>query len=308
MRHSHALLLTVMMMVALDACGPDGGSSGPSDPKSPAWTTREDTIPKVSPDGRQIAFVSERDGNSDIYVVDVDGKNERRLTTSPDLDLDPAWSPDGRRIAFDSDPNGYPELFMMNADGSDLHRVDGAPPWVVFPAFSPDGRRLAFASGGYFEGLDIYVMDLETGELDQLTDTPDAIEWEPAWSPNGQSIAFASDEEDPQFDLAIMDDDGSDRRALTARRGREADPVFNTGAELLFDATDQNGDSRICYLNIWSPELPLTKRIDCIGLMTGETPSIVPGDELLVFAGHVPGEGLRVFTVTDGGDPPQRIT
>src|SRR5215216_1896481 len=85
-----------------------------------------------------LAFVSERDGNSEIYVMNVDGTGLLRLTNDAGRDTDPAWSPDGKRIAFASDRAGSWDIYVMNADGSNLVRrtqnrlnegLNGAPAW-----------------------------------------------------------------------------------------------------------------------------------------------------------------------------------
>lgn len=79
----------------------------------------EDAYPAVSPDGTKIAFVSTRDGNSEIYVMDADGSNPVNLTRHPSADLDPAWSPDGTKLAFASSRDGNFDIYVMDADGSD---------------------------------------------------------------------------------------------------------------------------------------------------------------------------------------------
>ena len=77
----------------------------------------------------QIAFASDRDGNYEIYVMDTDGRNQRRLTENPAHDLQPSWSPDGEHIAFVSDRDGNQEIYVMDADGKNQRRLtrNGSP-------------------------------------------------------------------------------------------------------------------------------------------------------------------------------------
>lgn len=92
--------------------------------------------PDCSPDGKSIAFWSNRDGNQEIYVMNVDGTGQRRLTDNPASDANPAWSPDGTKILFHSDRGGNRDLYVMNADGSNPRAVtsdlgdDIAPDWT----------------------------------------------------------------------------------------------------------------------------------------------------------------------------------
>ena len=86
-----------------------------------------DAAPAWSPDGRKIAFASERDGNSEVYVMNADGSGQRNLTRNPALDGDPAWSPDGRNIAFRSTRDGNTEIYVMNADGSGQRNLSHNP-------------------------------------------------------------------------------------------------------------------------------------------------------------------------------------
>jgi len=110
-----------------------------------------------SPDGRKIAFSSNRDGNFEIYVMDADGTDVRRLTTSPGSDVRPAWSPDGTQIAFETGRDGNSEIYVMNADGTDQTNVtrspgyDGQPDWQALPLPArtiPLGWKEKLASAG----------------------------------------------------------------------------------------------------------------------------------------------------------------
>lgn len=93
--------------------------------------------PALSPDGRKIAFASDRDGNPEIYVIDVDGGNLRRLTDDPAIDEYPTWSPDGQWIAFHSNRDGDFDIYIMRPDGSDLRRLTDDPADDMQPAWSP---------------------------------------------------------------------------------------------------------------------------------------------------------------------------
>ena len=111
-----------------------------------------DSHPEWSPDGKRIAFSSDRKGdleNFDIYVMDADGGNQQKLTNHRDWDGSPSWSPDGERIAFVSERLGNREIYVMDADGRNLRRLtnnrhdDTNSAWLN-PAFSvsPAGKKL----------------------------------------------------------------------------------------------------------------------------------------------------------------------
>jgi len=88
-------------------------------------SAREDAWPAWSPEGSRLAFVSNRDFNSEIYIANGDGSAQTRLTSDPAPDRGPAWSPDGSRIAFQSFREGQSEVYVVNVDGSGLTRLTG---------------------------------------------------------------------------------------------------------------------------------------------------------------------------------------
>ena len=125
-------------------------------------------LPSWSPDGSHIAFVSERDGDADIYVMDAQGVSIVQLTYDPTTDELPAWSPDSSRIAFASDRGGDSDIYVMDADGSNVVQLTHDPEYDSAPAWSPDGDRIAFHS--YRDGdADIYVMNADGSNVVQLT-------------------------------------------------------------------------------------------------------------------------------------------
>ena len=95
----------------------------------------------MSPDGRHIAFFSERDGGKpEIYVMDADGSNPRNLTRNAATEYELSWSPDGGRIAYYSDAPGRFEIFVMDAGGGNPHAVTSTGYDSAFPQWSPDGK------------------------------------------------------------------------------------------------------------------------------------------------------------------------
>ena len=125
------------------------------------WLTTHaarDRAPEWSPDGTRIAFVSDRDGNHEIYAIETDGSGLTQLTNHAARDEHPTWSPDGTRIAFNSYRDGNHEIYVMNADGTGLTQMTHNDSADFGPAWSPDGTKIAFSSRR--EGhTDIWVMD-----------------------------------------------------------------------------------------------------------------------------------------------------
>ena len=173
----------------------------------------------------KIAFVSDRDGNNEIYVMESDGSNQTRLTNNPADDTQPAWSPDGARIAFVSQRDGNYEIYAMSADGSNQTRLTNNSEFDLSPDWSPDGGKIVFTRLG-----DIVVMKADGSG--QTTITSRGALYAPVWSPDGTKIAF---------------EDSSVGQMATAIFVMNAD---GSGARLLTDGQDFN----FSYSPAWSPD------------------------------------------------------
>lgn len=181
------------------------------------------TSPTWSPDGSQVMFSSAMQGNPALYVSDTSGNRPKRLTfSSTGADTSPAWNPKtGQSVAFVSDRGGVPQLYMMNSDGTNTQKLDLPDMgYVIDPAWSPNGQLLAFSwrrpSGNY----DIYVMDVASRRILELTrDT--ARNERPSWAPDGRHIVFESTRSGSR-QIWIMLADGSQPRQITLNGHNES--------------------------------------------------------------------------------------
>ncbi|HOU13802.1 MAG TPA: hypothetical protein PKZ84_11870 [Anaerolineae bacterium] len=148
-----------------------------------------------------IAFVSDRDGNEEIYVIQPDGSGLTRLTDNPAVDRDPAWSPDGRQIAFRSRRDGSSDIFVMQADGARPTNLARDPQDSLddefHPAWHPSGAEFALYTDRYApSSCAVHQLALMpvTGGLDniRLLDIPPGNQISFAWSPDGNDLVFSS--------------------------------------------------------------------------------------------------------------------
>ena len=165
----------------------------------------------------RIVFASNRDGDWDIYSMDLNGNNLLQLTDHPASDGAPACSPDGRRIAFRSDRGGPPDLYAMDSDGNNVLRLTNSNSHESRPSWSPDGTKIAFSS--FCENnCDIFTVDADGENRTRLAqhDMDDVV---PSWSPDGSKIAFASLPPGvimfAAYHIFVMNADGTGRRNLT---------------------------------------------------------------------------------------------
>lgn len=204
----------------------------------------------------QIVFVSERDGNPEIYVMDADGSNQTRLTEEDAVDDMPVWSPSGAEIAFVSERDGNPEIYVMNVDGSNVRRLTEDDAVDQTPAWSPDGSKIAFVSDR--DGNpEIYVMSADGSNVLRLTEN-DSLDAMPAWSPDSSQIVFVSERNGERGFFSTLPEGGTPTAMNTGDNAAWSNPAWSPdGQRIAFTA--QNGETvELRSFNLpTSPDEPL---------------------------------------------------
>ncbi len=253
---------------------------------------------KPGPFLSRIAFISDRTGAKELWVMRWDGSEAQQLTKHRSIALAPAWSADGQWLAFTSFMRGQPQLFLLKPTQGYLRPLSTLPGVNTSASFSPDGTLVAFAAGGG-GNTDIYVVPVAGGEPQRLT-TSRAIDTQPAWSPSGRQIAFTSTTSgSPQ--LYLMDAEGTNVRRLTL------DDRFADEAAWAPDGV------RIAYttwvedrFQIATLDLRTGRREVIAGPGSNESPCWSPDGTMLVFVSDR--SGNQQIYVTDPAGNPKQLT
>ncbi len=213
---------------------------------SPIPPTPGTPIPMIG-GSTQIAFASERTGNSQIWIMNSDGSNQKQITGMTNGACQPVWSPDGMKIAFISPCNGRKEvyqgakIYMIDADGKNMNplSVPSNQAGDFSPAWSPDGSMLAFVSLRADAKPHIFLYSFESSSIQQVTDAAYG-DVSPSWAPSGLQLAFIRQFPNPQ--VWITDLTGKQQFQYSP-----SGPVFNAFPEW-------NLDGSTLYYSQTSPE------------------------------------------------------
>lgn len=209
----------------------------------------------------QIVYTSNRDGNAEIYIMDIASSITHRLTNDPAHETFPAWSPDGEQIAFKSSmyefAYGFGDLFMMNADGSNVRNLTNNPPdssmYYRSPTWSPDGTRIAFVSNQGSNEEDVFVINVDGEGLHRVStiDDPRTRSSKPAWSPDGEHIAFNAGSDD-NYHIYVADVDGSNLRRLDVTDNlapRNVEPAWSPDGRQIAFCRGSHSDLQIYMMD-----------------------------------------------------------
>jgi len=217
----------------------------------------------IWPEGGMIAFISDRDGNYEIYTMWADGTHQRNISNSSSFDWTPTWSPDCSKIAFYSNRSGVTQIYTMNSDGTDTVNISDNEYNDSYPAWSPNGDKIAYSTtrtGNY----EVYVMNTDGSDVLNLTNNA-SNDWCASWSPDASRLTFHS-YRDGNYEIYKMNADGGTQTRLTIQGLDDAYPAWSpTGPRITFTSwrtsnaevyvMNDDGTSQINITNLASQEL-----------------------------------------------------
>ena len=246
----------------------------------------------------RIAFISDRTGESEIWVMDWNGSNQKQLTKHNSLALAPSWSPDGKNLVFTSYLRGTPAIYLLTPREGYLKLLWDKGGVNSSANISPNGRTVAFASSR--DGnVDIYTMSIEGGEAQRLT-TARGIDTQPSWAPNGRQIAFTSTRSgSPQ--LYLMDADGSNVRRLSFGGLFHDESTWAYDGTRIACTTRDEGTFQIATIDAVTTE---RKVIPAPG--NNESPCFSPEGSMIAFESDR--SGNPQIYITDANGVPRQLT
>jgi Tol biopolymer transport system component len=207
-----------------------------------------------------IAFSSNRDGNSEIWVIEADGGGETKLTTDGAPDSEPAWAPDGSRLAFTSYRTGPANLFAMNADGSDVQQLTDNPGVDGGARWARDGSRIAFysfrdQSAGLMWTMSVDGSDPQPVLADQSPgpEAGCAGGFPGGWFPDGQRILFRGSQggEVDALQICSATPGGSDVQIILSEANVKSHyPALSPDGTKIAFASDRDGNSEVYVMNV----------------------------------------------------------
>jgi len=243
----------------------------------------------------QIAFTSDRTGDKEIFVMDYDGADQRRITGHRSTSMSPAWNPSGEALAYTSFFNGQPGIYLVELASGRKRPIVASGSLNTSPSFSPDGHRVAFARS--LDGnVEIFTTDLDGGNLRRLTNS-NAIDTNPAWSPKGGEIAFTSSRAGNPH-IYLMDAEGANQRRLTF------DGTYNDGAswspdgDLIAYTSRRDGAFQIAVTNVGT----LETQVLTSGPGENESPTFSPDGRKIAFTSRRSGRKQIYVMDLDGGN------
>jgi TolB protein len=201
----------------------------------------------------RILFVSNRDGNDEIYSMYSDGSNVVRLTENNARDTHPVWSPDGTSIVFVSERSGNRDIWIMNDDGTGVRNLTADPSVDDNPNWSPDASRIVFSSNR-LGNVELFVTNADGSEISpgvrvtRLTDHFATDTW-PAFSPDGRFIAFHADRNSIFDDIYVLFNTTNDLTRVTTAGGADQSPSWSPDGTRIAFSSMRDGNFEVYLMD-----------------------------------------------------------
>jgi Tol biopolymer transport system component len=289
------LRLALFATLAIAACDRSSSPVAPSSGSRSFAATDQST-------GR-IAFVSARDGNDEIYVINADGTGLTRLTDDPGSDFYPAWSPDGSRIAFTSSRDGHQNIYVMNADGSGVTQLTTSTTAYGSQAPAWCGTKIAYMSDAYIQAFpDVYVMNEDGTGQTRLTIGNATFDQYPTWSPTCAQIAFTQDP-GGKDQISVMNADGTGVTTLTAGPGKNTRPAWSPDGTRIAFSSDRDSPINSTDIYVMNADGTQPTRVTVTASFhMYDFPAWSPdGTQLLFWASVAPTRGLYLVNADGSG-------
>lgn len=243
-----------------------------------------------------ISFYSDRDGDKEVYLMDYDGRNQRRVTAHKSISMSPAWSPGGESLAYVSYFGGTgPAIYLADLASGRKSPVVTSGSLNSSPSFSPDGQRIAFARS-LGSNVEIFVCDRDGSGLRQLTYSS-AIDTNPAWSPSGREIAFTSSRGTGRPQIYVTDADGANVRRITFTGDYNDGAAWSPdGTRIAYSSRQESGAFGVSITNL----VDLATKLLLSGGGSHEHPTFSPDGHRIAFASTRSGK-TQIFVMNDDG-------
>ena len=185
--------------------------------------------PAWSPDASQIAFSSARSGSFDLFVMDADGTDTRRLTSGKQDDSHPTWSSDGARLAFEREG----DIYVTGVDGSGLRRISETTVEEREPSWSPDGSLIAYVQRTPGTAVRELWLMRPDGSGRRAVTSLDATVATPSWSPDSTRVVFASNKDDGIYALFTIGLDGDGLRSVVPTASDNFEPSWSPDGDTI---------------------------------------------------------------------------
>ncbi len=251
-----------------------------------------------------IAFYSDRTGDKEIFLMDYDGANERRITGHHSVSLFPAWTADDSGVAYVSYLKGRPGIYLADLATGHKTPLVTTGQFNTSPSFSPDGRRMAFARS--LDGnTEIFVSGADGSNLRRLTFTG-AIDTNPAWSPTGNEIAFTSSRSG-RPDIWVMDPEGTNVQRITTEGDYNDGAAWSPDGTQIAYATRRGGVFQIAITD----RTTLKTRLLTSGAGAKESPTFSPDGRRIAYSlslGGREGKETQIWVMDADGRNPRQLT